>query len=97
MNAAVAHGPQNLSVAIINKVFYKIWHSTVYGELRGRLRVKAQIHDSILYGFKGAEVPQIVCNMMTHAIDVKDCFGKTRSMLIPPDISAGQTYWADLK
>ena len=97
MNAAVAHGPQNLSVAIINSVFYDIWKASVYGSLRGRLRVKAQIHDSILYGFIGAEVPQIVCNMMARPVEVKDCFGKKRMMLIPPDISAGKTHWADLK
>jgi hypothetical protein len=97
MNAAVAHGPQNLSVSIINNVFYTIWRSTVYGELRGRLRIKAQIHDSILYGFRGDDVPQIVCNMMKRATPIKDCFGVTRIMTIPPDISAGKTYWADLK
>ena len=32
LNAAVAHPPQNLSVAIINLEFYNVWHSQIYGE-----------------------------------------------------------------
>lgn len=32
LNAAVAHPPQNLSVAIINLEFYNVWRCTVYDE-----------------------------------------------------------------
>ena len=49
LNAAVAHGPQNLSVAIINRVFYRVWRESVYGELRDKVRLKAQIHDSLFF------------------------------------------------
>lgn len=31
LNAAVAHGPQNLSVAIINEEFYNIWRASMLG------------------------------------------------------------------
>lgn len=31
LNAAVAHGPQNLSVAIINEEYYNIWRVALYG------------------------------------------------------------------
>lgn len=92
LNAAVAHGPQNLSVSIINKVFYKLWHDSVYGDLRGRLRIKAQVHDSILYCYKGDEVPAIVSERMRHPIKVGG-----RTMLIPNDTSAGGKSWAALK
>jgi hypothetical protein len=99
LNAAVAHGPQNLSVGIINKVFYRVWRESVYGSLRGALRIKAQIHDSILYGYKDPAVPEMVKSLMVLPVQVKDIKGKTREMIIRPDISAkpGATHWSQLK
>lgn len=99
LNAAVAHGPQNLSVGIINKVFYRVWRESVYGSLRGQLRVKAQIHDSILYCYKDAAVPDTVKSLMVLPVQVRDIKGKTREMIIRPDVSAGEgkTHWAMLK
>jgi DNA polymerase I-like protein with 3'-5' exonuclease and polymerase domains len=97
LNAAVAHSPQNLSVTIINQVFYSIWRETVYGELRGRLRVKAQIHDSLLFEYRGAEVPEIVQAMMRKPTKVTDIFKVSRTMLIPPDLSIGGKSWASIK
>jgi hypothetical protein len=97
LNAAVAHGPQNLSVAIINRVLYKIWHSTVYGDLRGRVRLKAQIHDSIFYAYKGDDVPEIMRERMKHPIPVTGVDGQTRTMLIAPDMNSGEVYWGALK
>lgn len=100
LNAAVAHGPQNLSVTIINKVFYQIWRDTVYGDLRGRVRVKAQIHDSIFFAFRGDDTPEIVRKRMENPVQIKDVHRVERTLLIPPDMSAGDNhakYWADLK
>jgi hypothetical protein len=34
---------------------------------------------------------------MGHAVDVKDIKGVTRTMLIPPTMSAGGWYWSDIK
>jgi len=97
MNAAVAHGPQNLSVSIINRVLYSIWKDTVYGDLRGRVRLKAQIHDSIFYAYKGEEIPEIMRERMKHPIPVTGVDGVQRTMLIPPDMNAGEVYWSQLK
>lgn len=99
LNAAVAHGPQNLSVGIINKCFVRIWKDSVYGDLRGKLRLKAQIHDSILFQYKQTEpgIPSIVRDRMRMEVAVTDCVGVTRKMLIPPDISAGKVRWSELK
>lgn len=97
LNAAVAHGPQNLSVSVINRVFYSIWKDTVYGDLRGRMRIKAQIHDSILYEYNDDAVPAIVSERMRLPVKVKDYKGIERTMLIPNDCNSGGTYWADLK
>lgn len=100
LNAAVAHGPQNLSVSIINPAFYRIWRDSVYGDLRDRVRLKAQIHDSIFFAYRGAEVPEIVRERMKNPVQIKDIKGVTRTMLIPPDMSIGKgdaKFWADLK
>lgn len=97
LNAAVAHGPQNLSVGIINKVFYSIWHKSIYGDLRGSVRLKAQIHDSILYCYKGEDIPARLQALMIYPVQVKDVKGVTRTMTIPPDISAGKEFWDQLK
>jgi len=99
LNAAVAHGPQNLSVDIINEVFYKVWRESVYGGLRGLVRIKAQIHDSILYCYKGEDTPQIVKNLMIYPVEVTDIKGVKRTMTIYPDVSAGpgKVFWSQLK
>lgn len=97
LNAAVAHSPQNLSVGIINRVFYQIWRDSVYGDLRGIVRVKAQIHDEVFYEYKGEGTPEIVRQRMVYPVQVTDIKGVTRTMLIPPDMNSGARYWGDLK
>jgi DNA polymerase I-like protein with 3'-5' exonuclease and polymerase domains len=97
MNASVAHGPQNLSVAIINTVFYKLWHDSVHGDLRGKLRIKAQIHDSIFYEYNDPSIPTIVGARMQYSAKIKDCHGIVRTMLIPNDCNFGGNSWAALK
>lgn len=99
LNAVVAHGPQNLSVGIINKRFFSIWKDQVYGDLRGKLRIKAQIHDSILFQFRSEcpEVPGIVQQRMRSSVRVTDTFGISRDMVIPPTIESGKARWSDLK
>jgi hypothetical protein len=97
LNAAVAHGPQNLSVGIINRVFYHIWHSSVYGDLRGRVRLKAQIHDSLFFAYRGSDTPDIVLERMKESVSIRGTDGVVRTMVIPPDMNSGEKYWADLK
>ena len=97
LNAVVAHGPQNLSVGIINEKFYSIWRRTVYGDLHGKVRLKAQIHDSIFFCYKGLEAAEEVRKSMENPKQITDIKGVTRTLLIPPDLSAGQTVWAKLK
>jgi hypothetical protein len=99
LNAYVAHVPQNLSVGIINRRFYQIWRETIYGSLRDVVRLKAQIHDSILYQYRidRPDASEIVNEMMKEPIQVRDIKGKTRTLLIPPDVSAGKVFWSELK
>jgi DNA polymerase I-like protein with 3'-5' exonuclease and polymerase domains len=47
LRGAVAHQPQNLSVAILNKGLWKVYKELVIPSA-GEFRLKAQVHDSIL-------------------------------------------------
>jgi DNA polymerase I-like protein with 3'-5' exonuclease and polymerase domains len=97
LNAAVAHGPQNLSVSILNKEWYRIWMATIYGSLRTRVRIKAQIHDSIFFQYRTTEDAQAVLAMMNTPVAVTGADGRERRMLIPSDLKKGADRWSLLK
>lgn len=110
LNAAVAHPPQNLSVDIINEEFYNVWRATIYDSyykdgkevqcpLRGAVRIKAQIHDSVFFQYREGrdDIPKIVEGIMNTRVTIKGADGITREMYIPSDISAGKTRWSELK
>jgi hypothetical protein len=97
LNAAVAHPSQNLSVHIINKEWYAIWRETIYGSLRGLVRIKAQIHDSLPFQYRPGFDPAIVQRMMNTKVEVKGADGVTRTMLIPTALKSGDTRWANLE
>jgi DNA polymerase I-like protein with 3'-5' exonuclease and polymerase domains len=101
LNAAVAHGPQNLSVAIINREWYSIWRETLYGKLRNRVRVKAQIHDSLPFIYRDRAAAYEVQAMMNTEVPVTDARGITRILRIPTDMSlgpeGGATRWSEVK
>jgi len=98
-NAAVAHGPQNLSVGIINRKFYQLWRESIYGSLRGFFRIKAQIHDSIPYQYKkeATWVPNRVLEIMGNSTPVRGPDGKTRTLSIPVGMNYGKERWSELK
>lgn len=97
LNAAVAHGPQNLSVSILNREWYAIWRETVYGSLRDLVRIKAQIHDSIFFQYRTSFDPRRVLERMHTPVEVTGADGKTRTMLIPSDLKSGDVRWSNLK
>ena len=69
-------------------------------DLRGLARLKAQIHDSILFQYRKnrPDIPEIVrSQIMNSRIDVKGADGIVREMFIPSDISAGKDRWSELK
>lgn len=96
LNAAVAHPSQNLNVAILNKEWYEVWKETLYGSLRGLVRIKAQIHDSILFQYRNVD-PKVVVSMMQTPVEIKGADGKTRTMLIRSDLKSGATAWSNLE
>ena len=101
LNSLVAHGPQSLSVAIINKALYPLWRRTVYGDLRNRVRLKAQIHDSVLFTYIGQDTPPLVREAMINPQIIADIHGVERTMKIPVDLSIGKAppsrFWSQLK
>lgn len=101
LNSVVAHPSQNLSVAIVNKEWYIVWRATVYGgELEDRVRIVAQIHDSLLFFYKELAAAQRVQELMMYPVNVTDIKGVTRRFVIPTDLSTGKSptqYWGDLK
>lgn len=100
LNAAVAHPPQNLSAGIVNREWYAVWRETIYGKLRGKVRVKAMIHDSLLFIYKELADAKAVHGMMNTKIKVTDCKGVTRDFVIPAELSVGKTptrIWSEIK
>lgn len=113
LNAAVAHAPQSLSVDLVNSEWYNFFLAQFYGrfirdnrvvdcDLRGVARLKAQIHDSIMFQYRVGQayshIPELVRDViMCSRIKIKGADGVTREMFIPSDISAGKTHWSMLK
>lgn len=92
LRGAVAHEPQNLSVGILNKGFWKAWKICIASN--GEFRLKGQIHDSILGQIlKGLEeyYNKLLDEAMRNPVTVK---GDT--LLIPVDSAFGHS-WKSLK
>jgi DNA polymerase-1 len=92
LNAYVAHVPQNLSVSIINQALLTIWKELA---LTGRIRLKAQIHDSILFQYRpnDSEVVGIVSRLMEVPVQITGSDNKVRTMLIPNDVDSDLERW----
>ena len=90
---AVAHAPQNLSVSILNRGFWRVYKELVIPS-QGRFRLKAQIHDSIKATWPVEErdvwLPQML-ECMTNPVEVHG-----RTLHIPIDAKVGIT-WAGMK
>jgi DNA polymerase I-like protein with 3'-5' exonuclease and polymerase domains len=94
LNAVVAHHPQSLSVMLVNESFYRVWKELQLRKYPGKLRLKAQIHDSLFGQYKiGHEyiVKEIEAMMAV------PCKIHGRTMVIPSDSKWGATSWAGLK
>lgn len=94
LNAAVAHKPQCLSVQLVNKAFVRIWRELQLGKYRGQFRLKAQVHDEILFIAKDEiidEALQEVADMMVIPLQITG-----RVMSIPSTTAKGKT-WAECK
>lgn len=93
LNSAVAHKPQSMSVHLVNEGWKKVWYRQVFGDWKGKLRVKAQIHDEVFGQVKiGHEyIVDEIADMMTIPTDI---YGRT--MIIPSTKAMGHR-WIDCK
>lgn len=93
LRSAVAHEAQNLSVAILNKGFMRVYKLVVAppaGIALGDIRLKAQIHDSILaqiINTKETLISELFIEAMTNPIQVHG-----RTLAIPLDSKIGKTW-----
>lgn len=87
--------------------FYKLDYKTgsrthVTFDLRGIVRLKAQIHDSIFFQYRQGDsykhIPEKFRDiLMDSRIPIRAPDGIIREMFIPSDISAGKRRWSELK
>lgn len=93
LRSAVAHEPQNLSVSILNRGWYKLYKELVVTS-NGEVRLKAQVHDSaplqVLESKIDYYAPKIVACLESEIM----VYGQP--MRIPVDYHTGRT-WYDAK
>ncbi len=91
LRGAVAHGPQNLSVHILNVGLWKVW--LLVKQLHGALRLKAQIHDSVLFQYlKGHdEIRKQVQDLLNNPAEIHG-----RTLRIPTDCKVGLS-WGNME
>lgn len=91
LNALVAHGPQHLSVELLNVGFRQIFE-----ELQDAtsFRLKAQIHDSIFFQYREGREDLVdkAEKMLRTPVVVHG-----KELVIPNDASFGKPFWSDLK
>lgn len=97
-NSYVSHGPQSLSVMIINKGFQKLMYFQL-GPGAGWFRLKAQIHDSLPFCIKLEYKNRLeeIRQLLVIPVKVTDCNGITRTMVIPTQMKSGDRTWASVK
>lgn len=96
LNAYVAHMPQSLNAMILNKAFMKAFYKFFDNP---NIKIICQIHDSILFMVrKGHEylVKELEA-CMVFPVPVTGADGKTRTMIVPAEVSNGGHRWSDIK
>lgn len=92
--SAVAHQPQNLSGAILNMGYWKIYKHMVVEPIAplvlGDVRLKAQIHDSNLLQAKDEHIELVRQRMLEYMDNPVEVHG--RILRIPVDINTGKSW-----
>lgn len=92
-SSAVAHGPQHLTGAVLNRGFWKIWK--LQKERPRDMRMKAQIHDSVLVQYHdewfNIDFVHEILTRMENPIPIHG-----RILNIPVDYKLGNS-WANMK
>lgn len=98
-DSLIAHVPQNMSVGIINEGFKELFWKVQTPNSKN-IRLKAQIHDSVLgqvrIGYEQELLPKVI-QTLTRPTKVKDLVkGVERIMTIPVSMKIGSN-WANMK
>ena len=91
LRSAIAHGPQRLSVGILNIGFWKVYDEIVLPS-KGEARLKAQIHDSIFGQVKEEKVDYYMPRIKEACHNPVIVHG--RKLVIPTDLKVGKN-WAE--
>jgi DNA polymerase I-like protein with 3'-5' exonuclease and polymerase domains len=94
LNAAVAHKPQSTSVHLVNKALVKIWRELQIKKYRGKFRLKAQVHDEIVFQTR-PEILDTACHEVADIMVIPTVI-EGRTMTIPSTIAKGY-YWSEAK
>jgi hypothetical protein len=93
LNALVAHSPQHLNIALVNEGFFRIWYEL---EDPHKFRMKAQIHDSVLF-----QVHKDYLHLIDKAREIYDATSRItvhgRELFVPSDVSTPSIYWKENK
>jgi DNA polymerase I-like protein with 3'-5' exonuclease and polymerase domains len=92
LRGAVAHSPQNLSVAILNIGMMKVWK--LVKQEKNKVRMKAQIHDSVFLQIKDEYINSllpVILHLMDNGVEIHG-----RVLRIPVDYKIGKS-WASMK
>ena len=101
LNSYVAHVPQSLNARTLNEAYVRVFYDLALGNRDFRLY--AQIHDSILFGFRRGTHESYcegVRSRMQIPVTIDSCDGKRRTFTVPADIKAGKSgvgaeYWSE--
>jgi hypothetical protein len=91
LNAYIAHGPQHLSVMLLNRGFYRLFKEM---QDKDSFRLKAQIHDSIFFQYKEDREDLV---HKANGILKGTIVYQGKSLTIPNDASYGKMHWSKLK
>lgn len=92
LNAYVAHGPQSLSVKIINAAFVKAWYQ--YQIVEKVARFKCQIHDELIFQTRPQDTKYVVDGVAK--IMAAPTLVRGRQMIIPNDPFRSKVSWGEL-
>jgi DNA polymerase I-like protein with 3'-5' exonuclease and polymerase domains len=94
LNACVAHKPQSLSVELVNKAFYRIWRELQLGKYYGKFRLKAQVHDEIIFIATPDIIEEALEDVANYMVIPTKIYGRTMTI---PSTKVSGLYWSDLK
>lgn len=93
LNKYVAHPSQSLSVMMVDEAEFDFWYE--WQIKRGIVRLKAQVHDEVVYMVKPEHYEQTkpaLAKLMARPVEVKG-----RTLVIPNDGGSADPCWGNLK